>query len=243
MRDPMTQICHVRWPFEFSMWHVDPEKDGTDDSCGWFMRARHGDKKTLEAIVKRFDQDWDRVFKSDSGNTYFCGLFCPNGEPHFSVHGIVLNLFFIAGTVVFGSYDKTVPFMREHLFEILFFAENTSDSLFDSITRKFEDACGEKHDDRKRKERIQQMAGCIYSWILRANRPWYLHPRWHIHHWKIQWHFWQRFHRWAFEKCVKCGRGFFWREVPISSWGGTAIWHQRCDRIREPKTMASNQEL
>lgn len=233
----MTQICHVQWPIEFILWHVDPEKDGTDDSCGWFMRARHGDKKMLASIERRFEFDWDRVFKSDSGNVYHNGLFCPDGDPNLSVHGIVLNLFFIAAIEVFGSYDKAVPFMRKHLFDILFFAENTSDSISDGITRKFEIACKEKHDERTRKDRIHGMAACIYAWILRKQRPWWKHPRWHIRHWKIQVIFLQKLHRWLFARCCKCGKRFSkWGDTNvIGNWGGDRIWHGACDRVGEPK--------
>lgn len=238
MHDPMTQICHVEWPIEFTLWHVDPCTDGTDDSCGWFMRSRHGDKEVLERIKKRFEFDWDRVFTSESRkHTYFCGLFCPDGDPHFSVHGIVLNLFFIACCEVFGSYDKAVPFMRKHLFEILFFAENTTDSMFDGITRKFEIGCGEKHTPQRRQERIHNTAGCIYAWILRNSRPWYRHPRWHIRHWKLNIRFFQKFHRWAFARCCKCGKRFTkWGDCNvIGNWDGDRIWHGDCDRIGEPK--------
>lgn len=225
MHDPSTVAFELRYPWrayrhprnEFekgyrnswcTIWHVDPCKDGTDDSCGWFQRARHGDKAVLEKIVKRFEMDWDRVFESDGGTSYPCGYFLPNGDPHFSVHGIVLNLFFMAAIEVFsgepGEWGKAKRYMHRHLVDILIFAENPVDSLHDGITRKFEWGCKEPYTKRARDERIRSMAGCIYAWILRDIRPWYRHPRWHIHHWKVQFHFFDRIRNKAKAQAVQC---------------------------------------
>jgi len=232
-----------------TIWHEDPCKGpGGDDSCGWFMRAHHGNKEVLERIVKKFEFDWDRVFEPkheehdpDDGEfihkTYFCGLFKPSGDPHLSVHAIVLNLFFMAAMEVFESDGRTnwkraKRFMKKHLLDILLFAENPMDSLFDGITRKFEKGCGEEYGTRQREERIRNLASCIYGWILRAERPWYRHPRWHIHHWRLQLPIWQSFKRFAFDRCDKCGKGFKWGEVVIGDWNGTRIWHDACDSAK-----------
>ena len=47
MHDPMTVAFEIRWPgtkkLFITIWHVDPETDGTDDSCDWF-----GHRKTKE---------------------------------------------------------------------------------------------------------------------------------------------------------------------------------------------------
>lgn len=215
-----------------TIWHVDPCKDGSDDSCGWFQRARHGDKSVLDKISKRFEFDWDRTFTSDgSGKTYFCGYFCPNGEPFLSPTAIVLNLFFLAALEVFGSRDKAGKFMQKNLFEIMLFAENPSDSLHDGIIQKF-------GQDTKREERIRSIAGCIYGWILRSQRPWWKHPRWHFQHWKIQCHPLKLFKRWAFSRCCKCGGGFKYGESPVThQWDSDGpMWfrserhtmHQNC---------------
>src|SRR5438270_11469354 len=54
MHDPMTVAFEIRspikrksnlWPKGYrksliTIWHVDPETDGTDDSCDWFNRKR-----------------------------------------------------------------------------------------------------------------------------------------------------------------------------------------------------------
>lgn len=239
MHDPMTVAFNVRIPLPWkrkgflksdgmewakydlaTIWHVDPCKGpGGDDSCGWFMRSHHGDAKVLEKIISRFEFDWDRIYQSkkESGDdegfrehTYFCGLFKPDGDPHLSVHGIVLNLFFIAASVYFEcdgrtNWRKSKRFMRQNLFDILMFAENPKDSLFDGITRKFQKGCGEEHDTEERKARIRNMASCIYGWILRQQRPWYRHPKWHFHHWKIQCLPIQRWMRWLKRRCKVCG--------------------------------------
>jgi hypothetical protein len=56
MYDPKTVAHEIKSPFRgkpsrffpkgyrkplITIWHVDPERDGTDDSCGWFIRGRH----------------------------------------------------------------------------------------------------------------------------------------------------------------------------------------------------------
>lgn len=267
MHDPKTLAFSIKLPFGGSttffshgskmrhrpslidIWHVDPCKGpGGDDSCGWFMRAHHGDPKVLEKIEKHFEYDWDRTFTSDSsGKTYACGLFLPNGRPSFSVHGVVLNLFFWAAIEVFKSngttnWKKANKWMRKNLLDILLFAENPTDSLYDSITSKFGDdgyaKAGESTRARMRKERIHNLAAIIYGWILRSERPWWKHPRWHIHHWNLQIHFLEATKRWAFTRCCKCGKRFkFGSSVCTGQWHGTGprwfkseegVYHDNC---------------
>lgn len=257
MHDPMTVAFEVRYPWrayrgpqksEFlstyrssflTIWHVDPERDGTDDSCGWFPRARHGDKAVFERIIKRFEWDWDRTFKSDgTGKVYNCGLFAPTGAPHLSVIGITLNLFFVAAIEVFGSRDKAARFMRRNLFEILWFAENPVDSAHDGITLKF-------GNDYSRDDRIRQHASMVYGWILREQRPWWQHPKWHVWHWSIQVHPWQVVRRWLFSRCAACGKRFPWGYSPVShQWdrekpkflrGEVGLYHSECSTLVNAK--------
>ncbi len=209
MFDPMTQAFTIPNIFSWyrnyegkltfhiliTIWHNDPCKDGSDDSCGWFMRARHGNKEVLEKIIKKFNYDWENTFTSDtSGKIYQTGLFHTETKlPNFSVFGVVLNLFFIAAIEHFQSdgntnWKKSKKFLRKHLLDIMLFAENPIDSLHDSLTFKF-------GNDIKREERIKNVASCIYSWILREQRPWYKHPKWHLWHWKIQFNFIQNIKR------------------------------------------------
>ena len=269
MHDPNTQAFTIKIPLPWktdgflktdgriwakyhlaTIWHKDPERDGSDDSCGWFMRSRHGDPEVLAEIIRRFEHDWDRVFKTSKEDhddedgrfqqhTYFCGLFKPNGDPHYSVSGVTLNLFFIATQVVFKSngltmWKRSKKFLNRNLLDILLFSENPGDSLFDTITRKFEKGCGEEYGNEARAARIKAMAECIYGWILRAERPWYRHPRWHIHHWRIQVLPLQKFWHWIVDRCSVCGAKFRFNESRYSSWSGESVWHERCDASLRP---------
>lgn len=221
-----------------SIWHKDPCLDGTDDSCGWFIRGRHIDKKIIDAVVKEFESEWDNVHKGDNGFVYNCGWFNPQGENVLSVRGIVLNMYIYAAKIALNPTGKIDPgkmwgrayrFVHKHYIEIMYFAENNRDSMRDNIVRKFQIGCQEPYTDKSRSEMIRECAVIITSDIMRKARPWYRHPRWHIHHWKLQFHPWQQFKRRYWDKCCECGkRGF--KGAAFSDWDGTKRWHQECDK-------------
>lgn len=239
MHDPMTvaheiylgskkkKNGHYRSPL-ITIWHNDPEKDGTDDSCGWFMRARHGSPEMLKKIKSAIESDFDRTYISDSSGTlYLTGYFTPiTGKPVMSVHGIVLNMFSAAAWQFFNyNRKKQKRWMNDNLYDILHFAENPTDSLKDEVLGTFRHGTGEGW---KRDESLSHYANIIYGWLLRSTRKWYQHPRWHIHHWSIQFHPFQKIKRRYFDKCCVCGkRGF--KGAAMSDWYGTKRWHQECD--------------
>jgi len=256
MHDNKTVAFEIKNPFVkkrgyrpsiITIWHVDPEKDGSDDSCGWFIRLRHADKNVYEKIVKEFEHEWDRVFKSEN-STYNCGWFNPEGENILSVQGIVFNMYLYACKIVFNPYGKISPsrawdkawkFMNKHHAQIAYFAENNRDSLRDTIVRKFARGCNEEYTPKRREEMIRECASIIYTDVLRKNRNWYQHPRWHIHHWSIQFHPFQNLKRRYWDKCSVCGkRGF--KGAAYSDWSGKNIWHEHCNETIQKPQLVTN---
>jgi len=217
MHDPMTQAFEIKYPWKrksqlfpegyadpfITIWHVDTEADGSDDACGWFMRSRHGDKEVLAKIEKAFAFEWD----SDHG-----GWFKADGQPRLSVMGVTLEMFRRAAFVIYkNDWRKSDAFMERNLSKLLMLAENNVDSIWESLTLKY------GHVDKE--DRVKHFASVVYGWILRAERPWYKHPRWHFWHWQIQIHPLQQFKRWAFSRCKTCGKGFSWGYSPVcDSW-------------------------
>jgi hypothetical protein len=215
-----------------TIWHNDPESDGTDDSCGWFIRSRHVNKNILEKVKKEFEFN----FK----NNYW---FNEGGYPHFSVSGLTLEMFSTTSWIIHmelyggGHFSKKASrkhdaFMRKHLYDILHFAENPTDSLHNSITMKY--------GVEKPEERISHFVSVITAYIMRKLRPWYKHPRWHIHHWSIQIPIWQRFRRRWFDKCSQCGkRGFI--GSAYGDWHGTKIWCEKCnEKLYKPSPVSNS---
>lgn len=227
-----------RDPF-ITIWHNDPEKDGTDDSCGWFMRSRHIDKTIIDKVEKEFEFDWDRTYKNKEGHVYFTGLFTPDGFPNLSVQAIVLNLYVKATKVILNPdgkkdwgkvWKKTWKLINQRYAQIMFFAESLDDSLHSTITRKFAIGTDTPYTSEYRKNMIRELADIITMEIIRSQRKWYQHPKWHIHHWSIQFHPLQRLKRRYWDKCSVCGkRGF--KGAAYSDWHGTKIWHEQCNRI------------
>lgn len=188
---------NYRSPF-VTIWHKDPETDGTDDSCGWHIRLRHADKDVFEKIVKEFKSEWDNTYTSDTGGrVYYNGWFNPYGDNILSVRGIVFNMYLYAAKIVLskrngedprGDWKRAWKFMDKFHMQIEYFAENCRDSMRDVIVRKYERQCDVPYDEKTREEMIRNCAAIVYTDILNKTRKWYNHPRWHIRHWSIQFH-------------------------------------------------------
>lgn len=216
-----------------TIWHNDPEKDGTDDSCGWFIRSRHVREGIIDKVAKEFEFEWDRTFKGESGHEYNCGWFNPQGENILSVGAIVLNMYLRAYKIILNPDNQIDPskmwnhaykFLNKNLSQIILFAENNTDSMRDSIVRKYEIGCNEAYTLERRLAWIKNCASIVVCDIMRKVRPWYKHPRWHINHWSIRFHPLQKIKRRLWDKCCICGkRGF--KESAMSDWYGKTIWH------------------
>lgn len=196
-----------------TIWHIDPEKDGTDDSCGWFIRARHVDQAVLDKIRKEFQFNQEYWFDKE-------------GKQIFSTIGTLMEMYRTAAWIHFKhNRKKTDAFMRKHCANIISFAENPHDCGGDDITGKFYLST---NSDLLSPDRFNGMAGMVYTDIIRKERKWYQHPKWHVHHWKFQFHPIQQLKRRWWTKCCKCGkRGF--KSSAMSNWEGTRIWHQECE--------------
>jgi hypothetical protein len=226
MHDPLTVAHEIKYPWRqtptkfspegyrdtfITVWHKDPECGGSDDSCGWFTPRLTA--KELEDIKREVKFEIKYWFNE----TPF-GL-----APKVSAEAIVYQAFQM---IAWRLWRKEVkPQWLPHIHSLTY---NHIDNFADGFRRPKLDV-----DD------VTRSCFFIARSLKRLMRPWYRHPRWHIWHWRIQIHPWQKFRRWAFDRCHFCKGRFAWGECPTGNWSGTAIWHNRCDHHthvkREPE--------
>lgn len=87
---------------------------------------------------------------------------------------------------------------------------------------------------------VRWLVGRIVQNTSRTIRPrhrWQ-HPRWHVWHWRLQVHPWQRLYRRLFERCATCGKSFAWNESPVAvAWEGKGpLYHMQCHGIEVAQT-------
>jgi hypothetical protein len=217
-----------------TIWHRDPETDGTDDSCGWFAP-----KLTKDQQARLKDLAWHEARKP-----WFQAATTERIED--PVAAVVL----MEGAIdaVVRSLRVTYSPARQKALCIRL-VHNPSDNVRNSLAYKQGYHGNSADDDYWRQKHAMRLFGIIARNVLRDCRPWYRHPRWHVHHWELQIHPVQHFKRWAFSRCTKCGGRFGWSESPVGNWFGTGprwfksenVWHMSCDR--GPQMAEAKQEV
>lgn len=201
-----------------TVWHCDPETDGSDDSCGYtFPRVPEELGRMAEKIAV---DEWKFMF----------GQYAYKYQQP-SAYEIIYALWTI---IAWRLFKRRITFAETQ--EIASLACNPFDNLRTVI-----------FDASRSEDKAKRLGWLILRCYLRTNRKWYQHPKWHIHHWELQIHFLQQFKRWAFSRCAGCGERFRWGYSPVSTqWHGTGprwfrreahVYHSGCDPV--PKVKAA----
>lgn len=225
MHDPKTVAHEISlWknkrghkiPF-ITIWHVDPESNtlGTsdDDSCGWFTPPYT--QEEYDEMVKWSKEQYGNIFSRTEAirekRSYFD--ICHDQDCYGAIYWSWRSIRHKRNPKAKWQYDIG-PSARE--LEIIYnLATNPVDNLQHTV-RNIKD-----------QESFTEFFKIVWNAYRRYERPWYRHPRWHINHWQIQIHPWQKLKRRYWDKCCICGkRGF--KEPALSDW--SRIWHQACDK-------------
>lgn len=215
-----------------TIWHIDPEKDGSDDSCGWaWVRLTRKQKVRLK------NASW-----SEGQNPHF--LCCRNKEwsgTHSDAEALYRGLVFLVCRVLRLpiTFDQAAKYAAEqiHIRDTGKFGDT-----FCFLPGYHTNNANDSKEDRE--EHFYGILCGVARLILTDRRTWWKHPKWHFWHWKIQCHPLLNFKRWAFSRCCKCGKHFAWGYSPVTnSWsGGGPLWfrserdvfHSDCNRPTDP---------
>mgnify|MGYP001558864141 CR=1 FL=1 len=227
MYDPMTVAHEIRYPWKnksgyrnsiITIWHVDPEKNtlGTrsDDSCGWFSPPYTQDEK--DAIIKLAKQQYREMFPKNiaysEGKSY--AYICYNQD-------------------CYGAIYWAWRAMRHHKFKKVAWQYETALSVKEmnyvmQLATNPVDNFQHHFKDKMTEEKFVEFFMLVWWSFGSFHRPWYKHPRWHINHWRVQFHPWQQFKRRWIDKCSKCGKRGFTGSA-YSDWDGSKIWCEKCN--------------
>lgn len=234
------------WPAFITIWHHDPEKDGTDDSCGWFRPPL---TDTHQEIIKSLAGD-------EARDPWFMSLRAKTNRRPVECEAYIRGAFLLVSRCLENRFRWTFrqPVTVEEATKwAALLAHNPVDNFRSSLCflsgwhgnlYRDPDPNTEEEDKWFRERHAADFFGAIMGYILRERRPWYRHPRWHIWHWRIQIQPLLQFKRWAFSRCCKCGKGFKWGYAPTTnSWYGSGprwfrseegVFHGDCNRPSSP---------
>lgn len=214
------------WPSLVDIWHIDPEHDGSDDSCGWSY------VKVPKAIVRELEFDAGCEARSP-------WLLRDAAKQPLSVVDAERKLTHAILLVARRCKIRCSHARAERLAVSLI--HNPVDNLRSSLC--FLPGWHSNFDEDRESDRKDSALSLYVSLariLLTDARPWWKHPRWHFWHWKINVQPVQAFKRWAWSRCCKCGGRFTWGYAPVTnSWHGTGprwfasepgVYHADCDR-------------
>lgn len=187
---PETLITSIRW-LGVDIWHVDPERptegQRTDDSCKWFDRTPGEYATALREFINDTSDMHDVRLtlnrRKHAPMAFYDGISKPNtdadrapGYPRLSQADTLAVVLMIARTMERSRWwraRRAAPMMLRPLVRIRNVSDVATDLALSSV------------DNLSSVETPESLARLIAAALNRHFKPWWRHPRWHLHHWKI----------------------------------------------------------
>lgn len=264
MHDPMTVAWEIRLPFFWresyrrpsilTIWHNDPETDGTDDSCCAWKRLGREHKGLLKCMAgDEARTPWFRRERAKEPSSPADAESLLRGALWHAVKAMRLDRWSIhhkrvtfqqCGQLACDLIHNGVDNVRTSL--CLLPGWHTNDRNLDgppveeldiedhegherSARRDPEDAHYPREASKWARERGSEGFFFMIARILSSETArWWQHPRWHFWHWEFQVPVWQRFRRRFLDRCSKCGVRYKGSSDVHTNWDGDVTWCGKC---------------
>ena len=210
----------------FDIWHIDPEKDvpgqRRDDSCGWFPR------NLTPPIQKAVDQllggGWDgerrmleaAILRANPYDARYPSLRRMNPAEGYAMALMYLTLI-----------DRLSLPSRSWRHAAEWKAQLRVQRLAQALTLN-------DVDNLLGAETPESFIKLLAAAYRRDIRPWWKHPRWHVHHWKVNFDLARNLKR-MFQPCATCRKPLGFGYCP-TDLGNGKLHHGNCaaSALRNP---------
>lgn len=226
----------------FDIWHEDPERptegQRSDDSCGWFDRRPREyadavayvlrDTTTMHEVALALDR------RKHMSMAFYEGISEASDDPDRARGYLRLTQA--------DALALTLMLARELENRRWWNGSNGKGGahgsrLLRTFTRRRKvdevafDLALNPVDNLSSVESAESMVRLIAAALHRRFKPWWKHPRWHVHHWKIHIDLVRNVGR-MFQRCAGCLKRFHFGYCPTTySWGGGGpYYHGECAR-------------
>lgn len=188
------------WPTLVTVWHVSPIGE---DACGW----------AFPRLTDRHDALVNELVREDLAFPYFSSMSVQRSgvilDPRYSFRqlppGDAFGLIYAAWLVIAWRLERR-SLTPQDLLAIGNLALCHNDNLRACLVDPTE----------KPAELLASFFHAVLRNYLRFRRPWYKHPRYHVHHWKITIEPLLQLKRWLWSRCAGCGKRFRYGESPTT---------------------------
>lgn len=196
MHDPMTQAFVIpygwrterfkngtKWrywkPF-ITIWHVDPERRGNDDSCGW----------SWPPLNKRENERIKILAEDEAREPWFMAVDAKSNEDPVLCNYLMFSAFMRVSWAMrtWGVWRRAVSMKQAERWAAEMAHEFRSTLCFRSgyHSNWYQDGVPNTSEQDKwfREQNAIGFFSSIARHVLRDRRFWFQHPKWHIIHWK-----------------------------------------------------------
>lgn len=214
----------------FDIWHIDPERRSegqrTDDSCGWFDRRPHEYADAVAYLLRdktiMHEIDLILVRKVETLAPYYKGISERQiSYPRLPAADTMALCLLVARELEVrrwwnGQDNKpgaANTFWRKRLTQ----KRHVDDLALDLALNPF--------DNLSSVDSAEEVIRLIAGALARNFKPWWKHPRWHIHHWRVNFDLPRNLRRMV-QRCDHCGARLGFGRSP--SIVGGKICHGDC---------------
>ena len=220
MYDPSTLVCSIRvfGRRVVEVWHVDPERDGSDDSCGWTFPRLSDKQKAGISILANIE----------AAEPWY--LACRRQEIISAADAVMLARQALRETALAINVKVSTKWMDELAIWLVCAQGDNIRSML-----AFSPGYHSSSEVDREEDRVECALGLFHYLarrILQHKRSWWQHPRWHIHHWRFRFPIVRWVRRKFIKRCYVCDERLKRYE---SIMVGRQVWCDACHKKFESR--------